>query len=165
VVAPPLTELPRRYHRAPMAGQEGMLAALVVEDDEIVRSFLARVLERLGYRVDGAATAAEAEAFASTEPGYAIILLDGLLPDRHGLRLARGLLEEPRLAQAAICLLSGTVRLASPVTAGFSALPKPPRLAALIEHIHAMEGWRAVGSPPEERRAALLALDAGLPVG
>ncbi len=148
-----------------MAREEGPLAALVVEDDEIVRSLLARVLERLGYRVDGAATATEAEALAATGPGYAIVLLDGLLPDLHGLRLARRLLEEPRQARAAICLLSGTVRHASPVIAGVSALPKPPRLAALIDHIHSMEGWREVGSPVRERRAALLALEPGVPVG
>jgi CheY-like chemotaxis protein len=148
-----------------MAGQEGRPAALVVEDDEIVRSFLARVLERLGYRVDSAGSAAEAKALATTGPAYAIVLLDGLLPDQHGLRLARRLVDQPRLASTAICLLSGSVRHAMPVTAGISALPKPLHLAALIEHIEAMDRWRATRSPLRERQAAVRALDAGLAVG
>jgi DNA-binding response OmpR family regulator len=139
--------------------------ALVVEDDAIVRSFLAQALERLGYLTDGAPTAAGAEALAARGREYEVALLDGLLPDGHGLELARRLLALPGMARTAICLLSGTVHRPAPVRAGISALAKPPRLGELLHHVGEMRRWRAEGSPTDERLAALAELEAGLLVG
>lgn len=141
------------------------MLALIVEDDALVRSFLARVLGKLGYRADGAASAAEATALVERGAEYDIALLDGHLPDAHGLQLARRLLADPRASGMAICLLSGTVRHGVPVTAGMSALSKPPRLADLMDHVQAMRRWRSRGSTAAERLAALEQMEAALPVG
>ncbi len=141
------------------------MLALVVEDDPSVRAFLGRALAQLDYESDGVATAAEAEARVDGGRAYDVVLLDGLLPDGHGLALARRLIARQGTARTAICLLSGTVRRPSPVTAGISALGKPPRLADLLEHVEQMRRWRLAGSSAAEREAALDALEAGLLVG
>ena len=152
------------YDGPAMAAQEGMLA-LVVEDDALVRSFLTRALGRFGYTADGAASAAEATALVERGAQYEIALLDGYLPDAHGLQLARRLLADPRASGMAICLLSGAVRHRVPVTAGMSALGKPPHLADLLDHVEAMRRWRSRGSTAAERLAALDRMEAALPVG
>jgi two-component system cell cycle response regulator CpdR len=145
-----------------MGVQEGA-RAIVVEDDATVRVYLDRALQRAGLEVVGAATGEQALALVrGADPEFDIALVDGLLPDVHGLELTRWFLDEPRATRMAICLLSGTVRRSVPVRAGISALSKPPRLAELLEHVETMRRWRATGSPPSERRAALALLESGL---
>jgi len=61
---------------------------LVVEDDDLVRSFLCRALAGVAGEVDGCATGAEAMS-AVARRRYGVILLDGLLPDIHGIDLGR----------------------------------------------------------------------------
>ena len=63
---------------------------LVVEDEPRVRRAILALLERDGYDVEGAATAAEAEQRALLRPPDAV-LLDLLLPDGSGLDVCRGL--------------------------------------------------------------------------
>jgi CheY-like chemotaxis protein len=149
---------------AAMGSQEAV-CAIVVEDDPTVRMFLDRVLQRAGLESVGVGTAAEGLDHVRHRGPFAIALVDGLLPDLHGLELMRQFLAEPRAATMAICLLSGTVRKTVPVQAGISALGKPPRLAALLEHVDEMLQWRATGSSVSARRTALANLEVGLLVG
>lgn len=57
---------------------------LIVEDDEIIQSFLALHLERNGYRVSVTGSAQEA-LFKFVDLDFDLVLLDLGLPDRDGL--------------------------------------------------------------------------------
>ena len=139
---------------------------LVVEDDQMVRAFLRRALERGGLAVeeaiDGAATL---DRLRGDDPPAAV-LLDGLLPDMHGVVLARRLLDDPSTASLPICFLTGAVQRRVAATAGLSCLAKPVRPTELVEEIQTLLDWaREGGSPAEERRAALDELGSGFLVG
>ena len=71
---------------------------LVVEDDDLVRSFLCRALTGVAGDVDACATGAEAMR-AVDHRRYGAILLDGLLPDTHGVELARKLIAHPNASR------------------------------------------------------------------
>ena len=61
---------------------------LVVEDDPAILSLFVAYLEKDGYQVAGAATAASAEAMVKKQD-FDLILLDLGLPDEDGLVVAR----------------------------------------------------------------------------
>lgn len=61
---------------------------LLVDDDCTMRRMLTEYLIIYGYRVDGAATVAEATAALSNRP-YDLVLLDLTLPDGDGIDLTR----------------------------------------------------------------------------
>ena len=141
---------------------ESALPILVVEDDELVRSFLTRALLGVSERVDACGTGAEATE-AVTRTGYAAVLLDGLLPDVHGVELARRLIRLPQATRTGICFVSGSLRRAAPLRDGISALPKPLRLRELTEAVNQLFLWHAgPGAPIGDRIAALDALAADL---
>ncbi len=79
---------------------------LLVEDDGPLAEMLRHRLQGRGYRVWHAANAAEAEA-AAAEVKPAIIILDLMLPDMHGLVLCANLKE---LCAASIIICSATKR-------------------------------------------------------
>lgn len=62
----------------------GDVRALVVEDDEAVAKLNRHLLELEGFRVDVAPTAGEAVRFVDDNE-YALIILDMILPDSHGM--------------------------------------------------------------------------------
>ena len=59
---------------------------LIIDDDPAIRRLVRRALERAGYQVDDAGTAADGLALARS-PGCELVLLDLGLPDRDGLDL------------------------------------------------------------------------------
>jgi PAS domain S-box-containing protein len=61
---------------------------LLVEDNDSLRALTERILERHGYTVLSAATAAEALTFAATNPAIELLLTDVVMPDLHGPALA-----------------------------------------------------------------------------
>jgi DNA-binding NtrC family response regulator len=63
---------------------------LIVDDDDMVRSFLVTVLEEEGYEVLAAATGGEGEALLMETP-VDIVLLDLRLPDVNGISILRKL--------------------------------------------------------------------------
>ena len=132
------------------------IRVLVVEDDKAVRSFLARALETGGYEPVLAQTGAEALAALHEDTSIAVALIDGFLPDMHGMRLARTILDEERAEPVALCFATGGISESSPPNAGVAVLSKPMRLKELITMVGDLLRWReGGGSPPEERRAAL----------
>lgn len=135
---------------------------LIVEDDELVRSFLARALNRVSDRIDTCGSGAEAtRAVARTR--YGAILLDGLLPDIHGVDLARQLVGLPQSAASGICFISGSLRRAVALRSGVSALPKPLRLRELTDTVTELLSWHGGdGDRVEDRVAALDAIAADL---
>jgi CheY-like chemotaxis protein len=130
-----------------MASSGVPLRVLVVEDDQLVRTFVSFALSRDGMQV-------------------AAVLADGLLPDMHGIELATRILDAPATAGLPICFLSGAVPSRVPTRAGIGCLSKPVKPGHLAEQIRALVAWRDEGgSPLEERRAALRKLEAGFLVG
>ncbi len=63
---------------------------LVIEDDEVVRTLVQRVLQKNNYTVTVAAEAEEGERLANTQP-FDCIILDLALPDKNGLEVCKDL--------------------------------------------------------------------------
>ena len=138
---------------------------LIVEDDDLVRSFLARALVDVSDHIDACGTGAEA-ARAVQGIRYGTILLDGLLPDVHGVDLARQLVRLPEAASSGICFVSGSLRRAVPIRSGVSALPKPLRLRELTDAVSELLLWHeGAADSTADRLAALDCLAAALLVG
>lgn len=121
----------------------------------MLRSLISRLLGIGGHRVVEAATGAEALA-ALERDAIDVALLDGKLPDTHGVHLARRILADPAAVSIPICLVSGDVGQLPGAEAGVAALIKPVGPADLRRCITDLLRWRnAGGSPVEERTAAL----------
>ncbi len=135
---------------------------LVVEDDELVRSFLCRALAGVSGDIDACATGAEA-LDAVSQRSYGVILLDGLLPDTHGIDLAGRILGDPNGRRSGICFVTGSLRLSRAMRAGVTALPKPLRVSELTDAVRYLLAWHEEApAPPAERFAAIDALRADL---
>lgn len=138
---------------------------LVVEDDQLVRTFVRFALERGGMRVIEAEDG-DGALRAVAERKVDAMLVDGLLPDMHGVALAGRLLEDPSTACVPICFLSGAVHGHRQAEAGIGCLTKPVRPAQLIAQVQRLLEWRdGGGSPVDERRQALRRLENGFMVG
>ncbi|HZB97304.1 MAG TPA: response regulator [Candidatus Sulfotelmatobacter sp.] len=139
---------------------------LVVEDDELVRKFYSRLLAGSGYAPSEARTAKEALAAVRDGPSFAAAIVDGLLPDMHGLVLAQRLLEEPRGQLLPICFVTGAHPPASLPDVGIGILLKPVRGSDLLRQLAELERWKqAPGTSVEERRRALAGLERTFLVG
>ena len=137
---------------------------LAVEDDGAVRGFLCRALESGGYVPLPVRTGEEAlSALRSSD--LAAALIDGILPDMHGVRLAREMLNDPASARTAICFVTGAIRESVPAVAGMTALSKPLRLSELLSTLDALMRWREEGSVAAARLEALQTLEQGFLVG
>ena len=129
---------------------------IVVEDDELVRSFFCRALERGGYTPVPAANGGDALNELRHTEDVAALLIDGLLPDMHGADLARTLLDEPMAKSTGICFVSGAVHAESLMDAGMAALAKPVRSNALLETISKLNYWHCCGGCGSEQRTVAL---------
>ena len=64
---------------------------LVVDDESIVRTFAERILTGTGYAVDTAASGVTALALVAEEGTFDLFVIDMMMPDMHGVELARRL--------------------------------------------------------------------------
>lgn len=145
---------------------EKAIRVLVVEDDRAVRSFLARALETGGYEPVLAQTGGEALAVLRDDAPVQVALIDGLLPDMHGMRLARTILDDGLADPLAICFVTGGISESSPPEAGVAVLSKPMRLKELLAMVSDLLRWReGGGSQAEDRRAALARFEHAFLVG
>jgi CheY-like chemotaxis protein len=132
---------------------------LVVEDDEAVRGFLTFALQSGGHVARGVRTGEEAMALLRETPAQ-VILIDGILPDMHGIRLARAILNEPGLERVGISFVTGAIRDGRPAKDGVGALSKPLRARDLVDAVDVMLRWHNNGgSPVADRQAALAELE------
>jgi CheY-like chemotaxis protein len=83
---------------------------LVIDDDPDVRDVTAMMLQKLGYSVLVATSAAEAVQMVS-EQAPAVILMDVFMPDKNGLELAMELSQHNKAVS--IILMSGRVPVQS----------------------------------------------------
>jgi DNA-binding NtrC family response regulator len=105
---------------------------LVVDDDDTLRTLLARELARLGHRVSAAATGAEGVASAlQGEPD--VVLLDLSLPDLPGLDVLRRLRAECPASQVVVLTAHGSVdsAIAAMRLGAYDYLQKPSPLQAV----------------------------------
>jgi CheY-like chemotaxis protein len=109
---------------------EERLSILVVEDNDDNQQIAQIVLERAGYRVDLAATSAEArQRIRAHRPN--LILLDVQLGPEDGLDVARGLKADPDTAAipiVALTALAAPERVAAAGCAGFISKPIDTRV-------------------------------------
>ena len=76
---------PNTLKRTTVRGMGRIMRALIVEDEEELARFLARLLSKMGVISDITRTRAEAVEFAEGA-SYDIVVLDRRLPDGDGLR-------------------------------------------------------------------------------
>jgi CheY-like chemotaxis protein len=134
-------------------------AVLVVEDDDGVRGFLTCALESGGHPAVGVRTGEEAMVVLR-ETGAAVMLIDGILPDMHGIRLAHAILDDPDLEGIAITFVTGAIREGRPAVAGVGALSKPLLARDLLDAVDVLLRWHdAGGSPIAERQVVLEQLE------
>ena len=139
---------------------------LIVEDDDAVSGFLAKAVETGGWLAIAARTGDEALRCLREHANVAVVLVDGLLPDMHGVRLAELILEERATDRVGICFVSGALRDHQPADAGVAALSKPLRLREFLDVVRDLLDWRATaGDSVEERRAVVQRLGQGVLVG
>ena len=65
-----------------------MLRILLAEDDEAMRTYLARALERVGYRVTAVENGVAALPLLGEEP-FDLLLTDIVMPEMDGIELAQ----------------------------------------------------------------------------
>jgi two-component system cell cycle response regulator CpdR len=70
------------------AGDASMLKILLAEDDESMRLYLARALERVGYRVIAVDSGVAALPLLEAEP-FDLLLTDIVMPEMDGIELAQ----------------------------------------------------------------------------
>jgi PAS domain S-box-containing protein len=90
---------------------DGAVRLLVCEDDPDAAAILRETLERDGFAVDTVETAAEAQAALGVANPYRALLLDLVLPDRHGLALIRTLREAHATRELPIIVVSAQAEL------------------------------------------------------
>jgi diguanylate cyclase (GGDEF)-like protein len=90
------------------------LRALVVDDEEVIRSVVMEVLETLGFSAAPAATLGEARQ-SMAQGGFDFLVVDKNLPDGSGVALVKELAERDLDAQ--IVVMSGYATLSSAVDA------------------------------------------------
>ena len=133
-------------------------AILVVEDDDLVQSFLCRALAGLAGEVSARASGGAA-LDALEHADFGLVLLDGLLPDVHGIEVAKQILGGRRGGTTAVCFVSGMLRHPQPMRCGISALPKPLRVRELLSAATELLEWRRMAASSTSLADRLVTLD------
>lgn len=98
----------------------GLLRALVVDDDAVVRTAAEEILQRFGFLVTTAADHASGLRALDESPGFDLCLLDVVLPDGNGIALVEEIRRRPALLRTAVITMSGR-REQQIVVAAFAA--------------------------------------------
>jgi DNA-binding response OmpR family regulator len=125
------------------------MRALVIENDEAVAQLNQRHLEQEGFRVDIALTASEGSRLARANE-YALIILDLLLPDGHGIEVLKSIRERARATP--VLVVSGMDDIGNTVNAldagADDYLHKPYQAEELKARVRALlRRGQLVGSP------------------
>ncbi|HEX3917137.1 MAG TPA: ATP-binding protein [Caulobacteraceae bacterium] len=90
---------------------DGLGRLLVCEDDPDAALVLKQTLERDGFVVDVVGAAAEAQAALGVHNNYRALVLDLVLPDRHGLALIQALRQAPATRELPVIVVSAQAEL------------------------------------------------------
>jgi CheY-like chemotaxis protein len=117
---------------------------LVVDDTDEVRMLIRRALAAHGYRVDVAASLAEASALDPS--GYEVVLVDAHLGAELGTDLIEAMLaQDPAAAGRCLMITGGSTAI---VPSGVACLPKPFRPADLLHAVRALHQDSAGSAVP-----------------
>ncbi len=117
-----------------------MIRILLAEDDESMRSFLARALTRNGYDVTTAATGLEALGYVESGT-FDLLLTDIVMPEMDGIELAQkaqALASPPK-----VMFITGFAAVAlhaNDAVPDSRLLSKPFHLKDLVAHVDAIFG-------------------------
>lgn len=111
---------------------------LIVEDDPITQTMLARYLESVGYEVVTGGNVAQAREALRIAPAD-VLLLDINLPDGDGISFARELRQHSTVGIIFVTQRTGDVdRILGLETAGDDYVTKPVRLRELLARVRAL---------------------------
>jgi PAS domain S-box-containing protein len=92
----------KNHHTAVLPAFHGSETILIAEDEEIVRTFISKILEKAGYKVIEAADGEDAmEKFRQNREDISLILSDVIMPKKSG----REIFEEVRKEKSAVKLI------------------------------------------------------------
>ena len=115
-----------------------MTRILLAEDDESLRGFLARALERAGFEVKACADGEE--AVAELDDRWDLLLTDIVMPGIDGIEVAR--LAAARQPDMRIMFITGFAAVAlsagSQAPAGAKVLSKPIHLREIVSEVERM---------------------------
>jgi pilus assembly protein CpaE len=128
---------------------------LIVDDDVQTLRLVSLMLERQGYRVLSANSAAQALHMAHTEHPGAIVL-DIMMPDMDGYEVTRRLRKDPETANIPILMFTAKTQVEDKVS-GYEAgaddyLTKPIHPAELTAHLRALLARSKARSVPSRER-------------
>jgi DNA-binding response OmpR family regulator len=116
-----------------------VMGILIIEDEEDIRDFAARVLELEGYRVLQAASGEEGMKMLHEYP-VSLVLLDLRLPDCDGSKVLAELKGEPELLMVPVVMFTASAAVAQRsqalTTGAADYLVKPLSAARLKETVH-----------------------------
>ena len=119
--------------------QKPMTRILLAEDDDSLRAFLTRALERAGYGVRACADGDEAIAALDDGP-YDLLLTDIVMPGADGIEVAR--VAAARQADLRIMFITGFAAVAlaasSRAPQGAKVLAKPVHLREIVAEVERM---------------------------
>jgi len=128
----------------------GSESILIVDDEPQVSSMLARMLGRIGYKVDCFNSAPEAiEAFKRAPHSWSLVITDQTMPQMTGIELAKRILaQSPNLPVILCSGYTDSVSAEMVTAAGITAfLTKPVDHASLARMIRELLGTRPTSSP------------------
>ena len=120
-----------------------MQKILIVEDDTNINNLLCEALTKEGYSCEQAFSGTEARLLLNMkEHGYALVLLDLMLPEEDGISILKKLRQAPETAKLPILLLTAKSSEYDTVVGLDSGaddyIPKPFRMMELISRIRAL---------------------------
>jgi two-component system cell cycle response regulator CpdR len=126
-----------------------MVRILLAEDDESMRTYLARALERSGYEVVAVATGVEALPHIETDR-FDLLLTDIVMPEMDGIELAQHAAQvAPDMRIMFITGFAAVTLKAGKAVPQAKVLSKPFHLRELVLEVERMFGSPAVS--PELR--------------
>ncbi len=124
----------------PMPIHRGDERVLLVDDEESVRDVTRRILERLGYVVETAASAEQARRVIEVTGCPDLLLTDVIMPDESGPQLAEGLVD--RCPSLPVLFISGftgdELQRQGALRPGIAFLQKPYTPRELAERVRAV---------------------------
>jgi CheY-like chemotaxis protein len=99
---------------------------LVVDDDELARDLLCKVLRQGGYQTLSAGDGAEALAMLRRGPRLLVVLLDLNMPVLDGWEVLEACCHDPTLAEVPVVVLSGRGDAEATLSLGADAILRKP---------------------------------------
>ncbi|MDH5491641.1 MAG: PAS domain S-box protein, partial [Myxococcales bacterium] len=148
----PITQSPATAPEEPEAPLEpvgGQPSVLVVDDQDLLRRVLQRILRRAGYRVQTADSAAQARSLIDSGERFSAVITDIVMPGESGIGLARDL--NARYPSLPLIFITGHSDELLLGEAGLAAIPEVPILRKPISQRQLQEALsRALESSSSE---------------